>query len=71
MLSLNSVLIAILPQSILLDPLGLIRTLIGLVTAVLVFGIEKRSFRILNFSLLWIFLFIFVINNGFLPDYPY
>ncbi|WP_416181020.1 AZOBR_p60025 family cell surface glycopolymer formation protein [Bellilinea sp.] len=71
MLFFNAVLITILPQSILLDPLGLIRTLIGLVVAILVFGIEKQSFRVLNFSLLWLFLFIFVINGGFLPDYPY
>lgn len=71
MLFFNSALIAILPQSILLDPLGLIRTLIGLIVAILVFGLEKRSFRVLNFSLLWLFLFIFVINGGFLPDYPY
>lgn len=71
MLFFNSVLITILPQSILLDPLGLIRTLIGLNVAILVFGIEKRSFRVLNFSLLWLFLFIFVINGGFLPDYRY
>lgn len=70
MLLLNSILIIILPRSVMLDPLGMIRTLIGLVLAVLIYGIEKRSYRALNFSLLWIFLFIFVLNNGFLPNYP-
>jgi hypothetical protein len=69
-LFLNGLLVAILPRSILLDPLGLIRTLVGLVTAALYFGLRKPSARALNYSLLWLLLLVFVVVDGFMPKYP-
>ena len=69
-LLLNGCLIAILPRSILLDPLGLIRTLIGLLSAVIFFGMQKPSRRALNYSLLWLTLSAFLLMDGFLPKYP-
>jgi len=63
-------LIAILPQSVIFDNLGLVRTVTGLVLALLVYGMKRNSSRSLNYSLLWIFSFLFILENQYLPNYP-
>jgi hypothetical protein len=66
-LLLNGLLVAILPRSIILDPLGILRTMIGPVLGVIYFGLSKPSRRALNYSLLWLILLIFIILDSFIP----
>ena len=69
-LLLNVALISVLPRSIILDPLGMLRTLIGLMTAVVFFGLKKPSARALNYAMLWLALLVFIALDSFIPAIP-
>jgi hypothetical protein len=59
MLLLNSLFIAVLPSSNVLNLTGLVRILIGLMVAILDFGALENSSRALRYSQLWIVLLVF------------
>ncbi len=63
----NSLVIPFTPQSTLREPLGMLRLIVGLVAAVIVWGAYRRSRRALNYSLFWIATLAFAIQEGQLP----
>ena len=69
-LLLNGILILFLPRTIIFDPLGVFRTLIGLVTGVVYFGLSKPSRRALNYALVWLELLLFILLDSFIPALP-
>ncbi len=66
-LFLNAAAFAFLPMSNLYEPLGLSRTTLGLVVAVLNFGAERKSRRALNLALFWLITVLFVYKDSFIP----
>lgn len=66
-LTLQSAVYLFLPSSNLLDPLGVTRFGIGLITALLVFGAYHRQGRVLAYSQLWILTIPFALGDNFVP----
>jgi hypothetical protein len=66
-LLLNALVIPFAPQSTMREPLGMLRFVVGLVAAVLVWGAYRRSGRALNYSLLWIATLALAVNESQLP----
>jgi hypothetical protein len=56
-----------LPAAVILDPLGLSRFTIGLIAALLIFGAQRGSRRVLLYTQLWMITLVFIINESFLP----
>ncbi|MGQ0604802.1 MAG: hypothetical protein ACT4QE_24235 [Anaerolineales bacterium] len=59
----NAAIFAFTPFSTYSEPLGLVRLVCGLVLAVLLFGAQVRSRRVLNYSLLWIVMLVMLLNE--------
>jgi len=66
-LLMNALVIPFTPQSTLREPLGMMRFIIGLVAAVILWGAYRKSRRALNYSLLWIATLVLAINESQLP----
>ena len=66
-LLMNALIVPFTPQSTLREPLGMLRFIVGLVAAVLVWGAYRRSRRALNYSLLWIATLVLAVNESQLP----
>lgn len=64
----NAALFPFLPASNVIVQLGLVRTVIGLVVAVLTFGAYNHSKRALNYSLFWIVGLIFLYRDSFIGN---
>ena len=62
-LLLNSAAILFLPTSTFREPVAMLRLTTGLMAAMLLFGAWRRSRRILNYSTLWIFTNVLLING--------
>ncbi len=56
-----------LPFSTWREPLAMARLTVGLVAAVLLYGAQRRSRRVLNMSLLWLATLAFLVNESHLP----
>lgn len=67
-LMVNAMLFPFLPASNVLVQLGMVRTVIGLMVAVLSFGAYNHSKRALNYSLLWVICLIFLYRDSFIGD---
>jgi hypothetical protein len=63
----NALVIPFTPQSTLREPLGMLRFIVGLVAAVILWGAYRKSRRALNYSLLWIATLVFAVNESKLP----
>ncbi len=63
----NALVIPFAPQSTLREPLGMLRFIVGLVAAVILWGAYRKSRRALNYSLLWIATLVLAINESRLP----
>lgn len=63
----NALVIPFTPQSTLREPLGMLRFIVGLVAAVILWGAYRKSRRALNYSLLWIATLMLAINESQLP----
>ena len=50
-----------------LDPLGVSRFVIGLITALLTFGAYRRSRRVLLYTQVWMLFLVFLISDSILP----
>ena len=66
-LLMNALVIPFTPQSTLREPLGMLRFIVGLVAAVILWGAYRKSRRALNYSLLWIATLVLAINEPQLP----
>jgi hypothetical protein len=66
-LLINAAAFAFLPTSNLYEPLGLSRTTLALVVAVLNFGADRRSKRVLQLALFWLITVLFVYKDSFIP----
>lgn len=66
-LLMNALVIPFTPQSTMREPLGMLRLIVGLVAAVIVWGAYRRSRRALNYSLFWIATLAFALNESQLP----
>ena len=66
-LLMNALVIPFTPQSTLREPLGMLRFVVGLVVAVILWGAYRKSRRALNYSLLWIATLVLAINESQLP----
>ncbi|MCB0208391.1 MAG: hypothetical protein KDJ52_03650 [Anaerolineae bacterium] len=62
-LLLNSVVVLFLPTSTFREPVAMLRLTMGLMAAMLLFGAWRRSRRILNYSVFWIFTNVLLING--------
>jgi hypothetical protein len=67
LLLMNALVIPFTPQSTLREPLGMLRFIVGLVMAVILWGAYRKSRRALNYSLLWIATLVFAVNELQLP----
>ena len=56
-----------LPSSNMLDPLGVSRFVIGLITALLTFGAHRGSKRVLMYAQVWMLFLAFLISDSILP----
>jgi hypothetical protein len=66
-LLMNALVIPFTPQSTMREPLGILRLIVGLVAAVVLWGAYRKSGRALNYSLLWIATLVLAINESQLP----
>ena len=66
-LLMNALVIPFTPQSTLREPLGMLRLIVGLAAAVILWGAYRKSRRALNYSLLWIATLVFAVNESQLP----
>ena len=66
-LLMNALVIPFTPQSTLREPLGMLRFIVGLAAAVIVWGAYRKSSRALNYSLLWIAALALAVNESQLP----
>jgi hypothetical protein len=66
-LLMNALVVPFTPQSTLREPLGMLRFIVGLVAAVILWGAYRKSRRVLNYSLLWIATLALAINESQLP----
>ncbi len=66
-LLINALVIPFTPQSTMREPLGMLRFIVGLVAAVIVWGAFRRSRRALNYQLFWIATLALLANESQLP----
>ena len=66
-LALQGAVFLFLPSSNMLDPLGVSRFVIGLITALLTFGAYRRSKRVLLYTQVWMLFLVFLISDSILP----
>jgi hypothetical protein len=66
-LLMNALVIPFTPQSTLREPLGMMRFIVGLVAAVILWGAYRKSRRALNYSLLWVATLVLAIKESQLP----
>jgi hypothetical protein len=63
----NTLAILITPQSTFREPLAMVRYIVGLVAAVLIYAASRRNRVALNYALLWIFTLALALNESQLP----
>ncbi len=66
-LLMNALVIPFMPQSTMREPLGMLRLIVGLVAAVVLWGAYRKSGRALNYSLFWIATLVLAVNESQLP----
>jgi hypothetical protein len=66
-LLLQSAIFLFLPMSNILDPLGLSRFTIGLIVALLAYGAQRGSRRVLLYTQFWMVTLVFLLQDSFLP----
>jgi hypothetical protein len=66
-LLLNALLVLITPQSTFREPLAMVRYIVGLMTAVLLYAASRHSQRALRYSWLWVFTLALALNEAQLP----
>lgn len=59
----NSAVILFLPTSTFREPVAMLRLTMGLVACMILFGAQRRSWRILSYSTFWIFTNVLLING--------
>lgn len=68
LLFLNAALMAFVPFSTYREPLGILRFIVGLQIAVLLYAAERRRMRVLLNSTIWITTLVFVVFSDFAPS---
>ena len=66
-LGLQGAVFLFLPTSNMLDPLGVSRFIIGLITALLTFGAYRGSKRVLMYTQVWMLFLVLLISDSILP----
>ncbi len=66
-LALQGAVFLFLPSSNMLDPLGVSRFIIGLITALLTYGAYRGSKRVLLYTQVWMLFLVFLISDSILP----
>lgn len=66
-LLLNALLVLITPQSTFREPLAMVRYIVGLMSAVLLYAASRHSRRALRYSWLWVFTLALALNEAQLP----